>query len=477
MAKEKEIASGTIKKKHRGLWWKILLIVLAVIILVPLLFVGIVSAMNKGRGDRAKKDTITNTTGLVQAEGTSLYDKDGKRLILRGVNAGGMLVTEGWMVPYSCGENKDENGNILYNHDKIPTYPTLTEEKAREGFLSNPNLTDEQRKTIIDTYRANWFSEEDFKTVKNELGMNMIRLPFYYLDILKEDKETKTFTRKSEEDAFSYFDWFLEQCKENEIYLILDLHGAPGGNNGYEHSGQMNKDDLWRDETYINATVDLWNYIATHYTETKPELGQWIASYDLINEPCADLDDQDGGTKKVCFDVFDKIYQGIRSIGDNHVITMEGVWDFTNFANPKDYGWTNIQYEFHQYNWQSSKIPEWLFEDYYELKIWGHYYDVPYYCGEFTCFDDEGVWKERMALYDKRAYSYSLWNYKIISLGWWTTTRGVKNVVLNLQEGKTKTNLKTATYDELLSMAESVNSKNCQNSNTYTYWRNYFSIH
>ena len=139
MAKEKEIASDTIKKKHRGLWWKILLIVLAVIILVPLLFVGIVSAMNKGRGDRTKKDTITNTTGLVQSEGTSLYDKDGKRLILRGVNAGGMLVTEGWMVPYSCGENKDENGNILYNHDKIPTYPSLTEEESREGFLSNPS--------------------------------------------------------------------------------------------------------------------------------------------------------------------------------------------------------------------------------------------------------------------------------------------------------------------------------------------------
>ena len=235
---------STPKKKHRGLWWKILLIVLAVIILVPLLFVGIVSAMNKGRGDRTKKDTITNTTGLVQSEGTSLYDKDGKRLILRGVNAGGMLVTEGWMVPYSCGEKRNKNGNIIYNSDNIPTYPTLTEEEAREGFLSNPNLTEEQRKTIVDTYRANWFSEEDFKTVKNELGMNAIRLPFYYLDILNEDRKTKTFTRKSEEEAFSYFDWFLEQCEKNELYLILDLHGTPGGNNGYEHSGQMNKDDL-----------------------------------------------------------------------------------------------------------------------------------------------------------------------------------------------------------------------------------------
>lgn len=478
-------AAAPAKKKHKGLWWKILLIVLGVIIVVPLAFVGITTAISKGRGDRTTKDaTIENDTGLVQQKGSSLYDKDGNRLILRGVNAGGMLVTEGWMVPYSAGESTNSDGSIKYDSDGMPVYPTLTQEEALAAFEANPNLTDEQRKTLVDTYRANWFSEEDFDFVKNNLGMNAIRLPFYYRDILDESDDGQTFTRKSEDEAFEYFDWFAQQCLDRDMYLILDLHGAPGGNNGYEHCGHMGQNDLWTEEVYQDATVDLWTYIAEHYTNTEPELGAAIATYDIINEPCAYLDNQNAGTQSPCYAVFDKIYDGIRSVGDEHVITIEGVWDFTNFANPEDYGWENIQYEIHLYNWNAGSIPEWLFQDYHEMKSWwGHYYDVPYYCGEFTCFENEGDWFERMDWFEKRGYSYTLWNYKLTVEGWWTTTWGVKTFEMHFEDDeksvtadKLKANLKTDTYEDLLLVAQAVNSDNCVDSNAVTFIRDYYGL-
>jgi len=235
-------------KKHRVL--KVVLITLGIVILIPCGFLGVTTAMCKAKGDRTKADaTITNLSGLVQQKGSSLYDKDGKRLVLQGVNAGGMLVSEGWMVPYSVGEEHNSDGSIKYDSDNLPCYPKLPMEDAYAGFLSNPNLNSTQRKNIVDNFRSNWFSENDFKVVKNELKYNSIRLPFYWRDILNQNGDT--FTRISEAEAFTYLDWFLTKCKENNLYCILDLHGAPGSQNGYEHSGYTKGAELWTNNTYI----------------------------------------------------------------------------------------------------------------------------------------------------------------------------------------------------------------------------------
>ncbi len=461
------------KKKKKRTVLKIVLIALAVIIVVPLSFVGITTIKCKTYSDPVSKDkTITNNTGLVQQEGASLYDKNGNRLILKGVNCGACLVSEGWLVPYSAGEKLDEDGNIVYDSNNIPQYPVLPQETAYKALQDNPNLTSEQRSSLIDNYRANWFSDYDFKVVKNDLGYNAIRLPFYWRDILNYDETNKTFSRKSETEAFSYFDWFLNECKTNNLYLILDLHGVPGSQNGYEHSGLMQKAEFWSNESYINAAVDIWDYISSYYTNTQKDLGKYIATYDLLNEPCSNPDDQNAGTTQAAYPIMDKIYKAIRNNNDNHVITIEGVWDFSNFPDPATYSWTNIQYEIHMYNWNN--LPTWLFLDYYEVTSGGKFYDVPYYVGEFTCFDYQDKWNETMSYFDKKGYSFSLWNYKAVSTGFWTTTWSIYTEVMNLQNDKgTKTNLKTATYDELIDMALKTNSSNCTLSNTYKYVREY----
>ena len=442
--------------------------ILATIVILPVGFVGIVAASSALRTTNVSKDsTIENTTNLVQAKGKALYDKNGNYLTLRGVNAGNLLVSEGWLSPYSVGEKLDENGEVKLDHDGLPTYPDLPMEDTLEGFNSNTNLTDEQREDLINIYRENWFSESDFKFIK-DMGLNTIRLPFYWRDILNEnDGEYK---RKNEAQAFSYLDSFIENCKKYELYCVLDLHGTPGGQNGYEHNGTMEGADLWTNDKYQDATVDLWKFIAEHYTNIKPELGEWIATYDIMNEPCAYFDNQNAGTVvDVCAPVFDKIYKGIRSTNDKHVITIEGVWSFDCFADPSKYGWENVQYETHLYNWQHKNLPYWLYNSYHELKNWGHDYNVPYYIGEFTFFDDPSAWDSQLSMYEKRGYSWTMWTYKACVTGWWTTTWSIYTNKLDLQNGKRKVNLKTATYDELKVAFEAVNTKNCELSNTYTY--------
>lgn len=188
-------------KKKKGK--KVLVITLSSIggiIVLFFAFLGILSIMSSSRSlDLDKSVKIENKTGLVQQKGKALYDKDGNYLLLRGVNAGNLLVSEGWLSPYSVGEKLDDSGEAILDSDKLPTYPVLPMEETISGFYSNENLTDKQRKELIDIYRANWFSESDFSFIKNDLNLNMIRLPFYWRDIL--DENDGVFTRKSESDA------------------------------------------------------------------------------------------------------------------------------------------------------------------------------------------------------------------------------------------------------------------------------------
>lgn len=437
--------------------------VLAGIILIPSAFLGIVTAMAHNRSlPTHATEKIENDTGLVQQRGKALFDKNGDYLLLRGVNLGNLLVSESWLSPFGAGECLDENGDVVLDHDGLPTYPELPMEEAIQAFLSNPNLNQEQREELIKTYRNAWFGEEDFALVK-EMGLNLIRLPFYWRDILNED-----YSRKSEEEAFGYLDSFLENCKKNDLYCILDLHGAPGSQNAYEHSGDLTKADLWKEERYQEATADLWAYIASYYKDKRPDLSPSIASFDLLNEPCTSYENPgDGGDPNIAYPVFDRIYQAIRSTGDEHVITIEGMWSYDAFRDPKDYGWTNILHETHMYNWDHEKVPYWLFNDYHELKNWGHDYDVPMFVGEFTFFEDDEAWQQQLSLYEKRGYSWAMWTYKASVNGWWTTSWSILTQKLDLRDGKRKANLKKDTYEELKAAAEKCSSQYCEKSNTY----------
>lgn len=409
-----------------------------------------------------KVTKIENTTGLVQASGKSLYDADGNHLVLHGINAGQILLQEGWMSPFALEPSKNEDGSYVKDADGNIQYPEFTEEEFREGIKSNPNLNTYDMEELMKIYWDAFFTEEDFRIIKEDLQMNTIRLPFYYLNILNED-----LTLKEEEDAFAYLDWFISEAAENELYVVLDLHGAPGSQNGFEHSGAAERvAGLWTSEENVAATVALWDYVSTHYTETKPELGKWIATYDILNEPTYEYNTI---TTPECWEVFDQIYDVIRENGDQHVVTMEGCWDFSKLPNPADYGWENVQYEYHWYNWWSSFLPNELIYAYYDLTNIGRDYDVPVYIGEFTLFEDKEAWADSLALLDQRNYSWTIWNYKTTVTGWWTSSWGVYTCQLKAitENEDLKCNIATCTYEEYLAACEKVKTENCVTATLY----------
>ena len=443
---------------------KILKIALIVILTAVILVAAVVGGMvlySKTYTPKAQAQSIVNETGLVQAHGKSLYDANGAPLQLKGINAGQILLQEGWMSPFALEPLKNQDGSYAKDDNDNIQYPEFTEEEFREALKNNPNLKDYPLEELLKLYWDCFFTEADFRIIREELKLNTIRLPFYYLNVLNED-----LSLKAETEAFAYLDWFVENAAKHELYVVLDLHGAPGSQSGYEHSGSTKEAGLWNSEENVAATVALWQFISNHYTNTRPDLGQWIATYDLMNEPTYEYR---GLTTQECWDVFDKIYDAIRANGDQHVITMEACWDFSRLPDPKDYGWENVQYEYHWYNWFTDVLPYDLFYAYQDLSNIGRDYDVPVLIGEFTFFEDRDAWQKGLSLFDRRGYSWSIWNYKTTVTGWWTSSWGVYTCQLKFitENEEIKCNVSTCTYEEYVAACEKTRTENCVTGTLY----------
>ena len=76
------------------------------------------------------------------------------------------------------------------------------------------------------------------------------------------------------DQGFEMADNLLEWCAANEMYLILDLHAAPGGQGKDAHISDYNpnKPSLWESTENKRKTVALWRKLAERYAN-EPWMG------------------------------------------------------------------------------------------------------------------------------------------------------------------------------------------------------------
>jgi glucan 1,3-beta-glucosidase len=164
---------------------------------------------------------------------------------LRGVNLGAWLVLEKWMVPdvYRGTDAPDEYSLCLALGDKA---------RGR-----------------LDHHRETFITAADFKWIKN-CGLNAVRLPVGYWAL----EAPKPYVEGSR-----FIDFALEQCKKNDLKLLLDLHGAPGSQNGWDHSGRSGPIN-WTDPQNVAETIRVLESFAQKYGQ-HPSL----CGIELLNEP------------------------------------------------------------------------------------------------------------------------------------------------------------------------------------------------
>src|SRR4051812_33288294 len=142
---------------------------------------------------------------FLKADGKKIVDESGKNVLLRGMGLGGWMLQEGYMLHI----NKDSRQYRI---------------RERLEELMGPAET----KEFYDTWLANNTRKIDIDSM-HRWGFNSVRLPMHYnLYTLPVEKEPVAGQNTWIDKGFKMTDDLLAWCKANHMYLILDLHAAPG---------------------------------------------------------------------------------------------------------------------------------------------------------------------------------------------------------------------------------------------------------
>ncbi|KAG5638777.1 hypothetical protein H0H81_010198 [Sphagnurus paluster] len=143
--------------------------------------------------------------------------------------------------------------------------------------------------------------------------------------------------------AWPYLIRGLNWAKQHSVHVILDLHGAPGSQNGYDNSGQRTSDPVWAlTPANVTRTIDTLRYIVEN-------IGGMIDVIELLNEPAGFRGDNWAQViRQFWLDGYDAVRQAAGNdtkvmIGDAFL----GVQNWNGFLNyPRGQG---VIMDFHEY--------------------------------------------------------------------------------------------------------------------------------
>ena len=108
---------------------------------------------------------------------------------------------------------------------------------------------------------------------------NSIPIGYWSIPLTSSDTNTSTSTAPYIPGAWTYLLQALTWARTYSIHVILDLHGAPGSQNGYDNSGQRTSNPIWGvTPDNITRTIDTLTFIAEN-------LGGMVDVIELLNEP------------------------------------------------------------------------------------------------------------------------------------------------------------------------------------------------
>ncbi|KAH9220220.1 glycoside hydrolase superfamily [Leptodontidium sp. 2 PMI_412] len=338
------------------------------------------------------------SNGMLKVEGSRIVDADGRAVVLRGTALGGWMLMENFM-----------NG-----------FPGR-ECQIRAALLEV--LGQEKYEYFFDKFLEYFFTEKDAQFLAS-LGFNCLRLPLNYHHF--EDDMNPMVIK---EEGFKHVDRVIELCAKYNIYTIIDLHAAPGGQNQDWHcDNPTGYPAFWDHKHFQDRVVNLWEVIAARYRSNT-----WVAGYNLLNEPA---DKQ--WTRLLAF--YDRIIPAVRAIDPNHILFLEGntfSMDFSGF----DKVFPNSVYAVHDYcgfgfpnrigRYVGEKDQDIYIRKMYDRKVeFMKKHDVPIWNGEFgPIYEKESNpdWKvqneerynmldKQMEIYTSEGIAWSIWAYKDINI-------------------------------------------------------------
>ncbi|MBO5251656.1 MAG: glycoside hydrolase family 5 protein [Bacteroidaceae bacterium] len=310
---------------------------------------------------------------FVRVEGANLITPTGEKLFIKGTNLGNWLNPEGYMF----GFQKTNSGRFI-----------------NEMFcqLVGPDFVAEFWKAFKDNY----VTRKDIEFIAST-GANTIRLPFHYKLFTDEDYMGLT----GQQDGFARVDSVINWCRDNNLYVILDMHDVPGGQTGDNIDDSYGYPWLFESEASQQLFCDIWRKIADYYKNEPVILG-----YDLMNEPIAPYFENMDELNAKLEPLYKRVVKVIREVDNNHIVMIGGAQWNGNFQPFKDSKFDDkLMYTCHRYGGEPTKEA---------IMNFIHFRDsvnLPMYMGEIGHNTDE--WQAAFCqTMQENNIGYTFWPYK-----------------------------------------------------------------
>ncbi|RDW59093.1 hypothetical protein BP5796_12017 [Coleophoma crateriformis] len=337
--------------------------------------------------------------GVLKVDGSKIVDSKGNVVLLRGTALGGWMLMENFM-----------NG-----------FPGR-EMQIREAL--GEVLGKEKSEYFFDKFLEYFFGDKDAEYLAS-LGFNSLRIPMNYRHF--EDDMNPMVIK---EEGFKHVDRVIEICAKYKIYVILDLHAAPGGQSQDWHcDNPTGYAAFWDHKHFQDRVINLWEVIARRYRSNP-----WIAGYNLLNEPA---DKQ--WSRLLAF--YDRIVPAVRAVDPEHILWLEGntfSMDFSGFSKV----FPNTVYGVHDYcgfgfpnrigRYKGESEQDTYIRQMYDRKVeFMKKHNVPIWNGEFGPIyerqETNSDWEEhneeryqmlerQMAIYTAEGIAWNIWSYKDINV-------------------------------------------------------------
>jgi endoglucanase len=322
-------------------------------------------------------------TGL-RVSGTGFVDAQGREFIPRGLGIGEWRNIESYMLdvdtPDVSGVGPTQLRTLLVD--------AMGEANTDEFFA---------------TWEANIVTADDVAKWAS-WGVNSIRLPINYRSI-------STAEGAYIEAGFQQIDQFVALCKAQNIYVILDLHAAPGSQNCEQMSDSLDGvARLWSEPASNRPwTIDIWQTIAKRYAN-EPAVG----GYDIFDEP---YDTENDGSFSDGIGVLRELYvditTAIRAVDSHHVLFFEGSnWssEAIGFEGLEPAWDPQMAWSFHKY-WDKNDAAS--IKPYLDLRTSSN---RPVWNGETGENTDDWA-KAMISLLESHKIGWNMWTYKKVNCG------------------------------------------------------------
>jgi glucan 1,3-beta-glucosidase len=177
----------------------------------------------------------------------------------RGVNVGGWLSLEPFITPSLF--------NYALNAGVVDEY-SLCKHLASKC------------ESVLEKHYATFVTEDTFRQIR-DAGLDHVRIPFSYWAIQTYEGDPYLFRT-----SWRYLLRAIEWCRRYGLRVNLDVHGLPGSQNGWNHSGRLGPLN-WLNGTdgALNAKRSLEIHDRLSKFFAQPRYKNVISHYGLANEP------------------------------------------------------------------------------------------------------------------------------------------------------------------------------------------------